>query len=90
MKEQIIELLVSNLGYSILEIDEQIYIVHEFVEADNQVNKHKLRGKNITEIFNNFVSNNNFNKDIILTKQETLPIITKYFHHSYKYILTRN
>lgn len=89
MQTAIIEKLVETLGYPILEIQDNVYIVSEFIPADNQTQKHLLKGKNITEIINNFATASVFNKDVILAKQDSIPVLTKIFHKDILFTLTK-
>jgi hypothetical protein len=82
--------ILNKLGNRILEIEGSFYVILSFEEAQSTNWKHSLKGKNVDDIITNFVNigqNDTSQHTVIIQKITECPIVTKYFHPSYKFIL---
>lgn len=81
---------LNKLGFRILEIEGDFYVVMSWEEAQATNWKHVLKGKDVNDIIANFINfgqNDVSQGSIIIQKINECHIKTKYFHRDYKFIL---
>lgn len=83
--------LLASLGFNLVIIGDELFIINSFTPAENNVQKHSIYGKDITELTDQFSLYNEVNsehqKQEILTKIDGLKTIKREFSKDFSWKL---
>lgn len=83
----VIKHIVSQ-GLAVVHIDEELFVIHEFIPADNVLHKTTLQGINITNMIKNHVVGAQITlqqQQAILTQIESLSAEKREYSHHYQW-----
>jgi hypothetical protein len=81
--------LLTSIGYNLVIIKDEIFIINSFTPAENNINKHIIFGIDITELIDQFSQYKEINteqqKQEVITKINNLKVVKREFSKDFSW-----